>query len=84
MGGIKRIAEFMGKSLTDEQFDIILKETSFNAMSQNKTTNYTWWDAQGSVNEGVSKFMRKGKYQERLAKWEKQFNRETNLKLEIR
>ena len=63
MGGIKRIAEFMGKSLTHEQFDIILKETSFNAMSQNKTTNYTWLDAKGAVNEGVSKFMRKGKYQ---------------------
>ena len=39
---VVKVAEFLGKQLTDEMIDRIDQETSFDSMKDNKACNYTW------------------------------------------
>ena len=53
---VVKIANFLGKTLSDEMIDRICKETSFETMKDNKAVNYT-----ANMNcEALPKFMRKG------------------------
>ena len=53
------MAEFLGKHVSDEQVDMIVKHCSFENMRQNNSVNYEWFKDYGVANKGVQ-FMRKG------------------------
>ena len=55
---IIKIAKFLGKELTDEAVDVIVKRTNFEAMKENKNTNLA---TSTVVDAKISPFMRKGK-----------------------
>ncbi|ESO02472.1 hypothetical protein HELRODRAFT_65652 [Helobdella robusta] len=57
---IKRIADFLGTVLTDQQINEIAKETKFEKMKDNPSVNYSWWDDLGIRNKKEANFMRKG------------------------
>ncbi|GFO43022.1 sulfotransferase sult [Plakobranchus ocellatus] len=57
---VRIVAEFLGKSLTDEQVARIVKHCSFNSMKNNNTVNYEWYKGQGIATEETS-FLRSGK-----------------------
>jgi len=57
---IKEIAKYLGKTLTDEQLDIVQKHCSFETMRENPSVNFSWMIPQGIVREDFL-FMRKGK-----------------------
>lgn len=56
---VKKIAEFLGKDLTDQQVSSITETTSFKNMKSNKTVNYEYFTEMRT--EGATPFMRKGK-----------------------
>ncbi|XP_014679385.1 PREDICTED: sulfotransferase 1A1-like, partial [Priapulus caudatus] len=54
---IRKIAEYLGKELTEDQVDLIAEATSFKKMKTNPNTNYDWLP-ENDVPE-THKFMRK-------------------------
>ena len=58
---VHKIAEFLGHSLTAQQVSDIVRRTCFNAMKQDSSVNYSWWDELGLRQSSESQFMRKGK-----------------------
>ena len=61
MGTIKRVAEFLGKQLTEEQFQKVYDATSFEVMKKNETGNYEYLKQIGFWDNKMQPFMRKGK-----------------------
>ena len=60
-GHIKRLAEFVGVALTDEQVQQIAVDTSFKNMSENKMWNKDFLTTRDpKTGEVTFKFMRKG------------------------
>jgi len=57
---VQKIAEFLGRSLTAEQISDIVRRTRFDAMKQDSSVNYSWWDELGMRLPSESQFMRKG------------------------
>jgi len=57
---VQKIAEFLGRSLTAEQISNIVRRTRFDAMKQDSSVNYSWWDELGMRLPSESQFMRKG------------------------
>jgi len=69
LSGIRRMANFLEKSLSDDELSAILNETSFDSMSKDKVfkdlTSQTF-------DQSVSKFFRKGK----VGDWQNYFSEE--------
>ena len=57
---VRRIAEFLGRSLTAGEISDIVRRTCFNVMKQDSAVNYSWWDELGMRQPSESQFMRKG------------------------
>ena len=57
---IRQIAKFLDIPLSEERLEDIAKETTFEAMAKNPSTNYEHWDKIGLRDPKESKFMRKG------------------------
>ncbi|XP_015930870.1 amine sulfotransferase isoform X1 [Parasteatoda tepidariorum] len=73
-GSIKKIANYLGKDLTDSEVDAIANHCSFQNMSQNPNVNYQHWDDLGIRNKNEAKFMRKGE----IGDWKNYFTSEMN------
>ena len=56
---IVHIVSFIGKDLTEEEVDTVIKKSSFSSMKNNPTTNYEWLPSKMKHPEGAP-FMRKG------------------------
>ncbi|KAM4814120.1 sulfotransferase 1A1-like [Urocitellus parryii] len=56
---IKKILEFLGRSLSEEMVDHIVQHTSFEEMKKNPMTNYTTMPTE-IMDHNISPFMRKG------------------------
>ncbi|XP_040290447.1 sulfotransferase 2B1-like [Bufo bufo] len=54
-----RICKFLGKDLDDSQIDLVVKHSSFNAMKENKMSNYTMI-SQDFMDQNKGSFIRKG------------------------
>ena len=53
------IASFIGKDLSEEEVDTVIKKSSFSSMKNNPTTNYEWMTTERKHPEGTP-FIRKG------------------------
>lgn len=58
---VRRIAEFLGYSVSAQQVSDIVRRTRFDAMKHDPAVNYSWWDELGLRLKSESQFMRKGK-----------------------
>ncbi|XP_075047315.1 sulfotransferase 2B1-like [Mixophyes fleayi] len=56
---VVRICEFLGKDLDESQIDLVVKHASFNAMKENKMSNYSVIP-QDFMDQTKGSFMRKG------------------------
>ncbi|KFP25515.1 Sulfotransferase family cytosolic 1B member 1 [Colius striatus] len=56
---IAKVAQFLGQDLPETTLDAITRHTSFKAMRDNPTTNYSMVPSQ-IMDQGISPFMRKG------------------------
>ncbi|KYO24485.1 sulfotransferase 1B1 isoform X2 [Alligator mississippiensis] len=56
---IRKVIQFLGKNLTEEDLDRIVYHTSFDIMKENPTTNYRMIP-QSLMDHSISAFMRKG------------------------
>lgn len=66
---VEKIAKFIGKDLSPETRDLIVRQTSFGAMRSSNHTNYSWFD--GMKGDG---HIRKGK----VGEWKNYFTEEQN------
>ena len=58
---IKKIASFLGHSVSDKDVKMIAEYCCFSQMKQNTATNYTWWSDLGISKKDEPPFMRKGR-----------------------
>lgn len=78
-GNIRKIAEFLGKNLSDKDVKFIEHHCSFDNMKNNAQVNYEWmrhlgvWDNKDKDNSHI----RKGK----IGEWRLYFNKETNYQI---
>ena len=56
---VVRIASFIGKDLTEEEVDTVIKKSTFSSMKDNPTTNYEWIPKEWKHPEATP-FIRKG------------------------
>ncbi|GFN75588.1 sulfotransferase [Plakobranchus ocellatus] len=57
---VKQIAEFLGKSFTEEQIDLVVQHCNFDSMKKNRSVNYEWMKDDGIANKDEA-FLRSGK-----------------------
>jgi estrone sulfotransferase len=62
MAAVRKVAGFLGQSLTDQQVFDIVRMTRFEEMRHNPLANYSWWDELGFRQKGEAQFLRKGKH----------------------
>ena len=67
---VRKVADFLEVSLTEEQVEGIVNNTSFGVMKENPGTNFQQWKKVGFITEG--KFMRKGE----VGDWRNYFTEE--------
>ncbi|GAB1611067.1 sulfotransferase 4A1-like [Argonauta hians] len=60
-GQVRRIADFLGRELTESQVECVTHRSQFGSMSNNPSVNYSWWDNLGIRDQTQTKFLRKGK-----------------------
>ena len=62
-GCVRRVADFLGRPMTDQLADDICHRTSFAEMKKNPAVNYSHWQKEGVAHpeSEVGVFMRKGK-----------------------
>ena len=72
--GIRKIATFLGKDLSDEEVELVKKHTSFTNMKANPMTN----GSKIPKVEGESDFLRKGK----VGDWKNYFSPKQNEKID--
>jgi len=77
-GGIRKIAKFLGKDLTDEEVGKIAKHCGFDYMSKNPMTNYTSVGAVVMIPNTTLTFMRKGK----VGDWKNYFTDEMSKRVD--
>lgn len=77
-GEIRKIANFLGKPITDEQVDKIAAHCNFDSMSKNPMTNYSRSGAVIKVDTVDYGFMRKGK----VGDWKNHFTPEMSRKVD--
>jgi len=59
---VKKVAKFLGRTLTDAHVEDIVNSTSFEVMKKNPGTNFKHWEENGlAVKDEEGTFMRKGK-----------------------
>ncbi|KAL9979666.1 hypothetical protein ACROYT_G017366 [Oculina patagonica] len=68
-GDVEKIAKFIGKDISPETRDLIVRQTSFGAMKSSNHTNYSW--IEGMKGDG---HIRKGK----VGEWKNYFTEEQN------
>ena len=59
-GTINKIAQFLGKDLTEEEKKHIMAHCSFEQMKDNNMTNHSWFINLGVSDPKRGEFMRKG------------------------
>uniref|UniRef100_G1SDB0 Sulfotransferase n=1 Tax=Oryctolagus cuniculus TaxID=9986 RepID=G1SDB0_RABIT len=57
---IEKICHFLGEKLEPEEINLVLKNSSFQAMKENKMSNYSLLSEVDLIHEGHGSFMRKG------------------------
>ena len=57
---VRKVCQFIGKSLSDDQILKIVQATGFDVMSNDPLFNYSWWDELGLRKKDEAKFLRKG------------------------
>lgn len=72
---IMKIADFLGKPLTEEKVTLIKEATSFKKMKDNPQSNYSWLDKTGEYKPEEEKFMRKGT----VGDWRNYFDDELSM-----
>ncbi len=60
VASVKRLAEFMGYTLSDSDLVKITHYSSFSQMKNSAASNYSWWDDLGIRNKTETPFLRKG------------------------
>ncbi|GAB6024027.1 hypothetical protein CHUAL_008749 [Chamberlinius hualienensis] len=70
--GIRKIADFLGKQLTEEQVDIVYGHCTFDSMTKNPMANYSNEGAVIKNPNGKTDFLRKGK----VGDWKNHFDDE--------
>jgi len=59
---VRKVAKFLGRTLTDASIQGIVHHTSFDVMKRDPSTNFTHWEDSGlAVRDEEGTFMRKGK-----------------------
>lgn len=71
-GAIQKIARFIGKELPPEIVELIVKQTTFNAMKKDEKANYSW------INWIKGDFIRKGE----VGDWKNYFTEEQNKRFD--
>ncbi|XP_022256006.1 estrogen sulfotransferase-like isoform X2 [Limulus polyphemus] len=74
VASVKKIADFLGKSLTEEEIERIAYHCSFQQMAKNPSVNYSHWDDLDVRNKNEAEFMRKGI----VGDWKNYFTKEMN------
>lgn len=74
---IKKLAEFLGKDLSDEKIDAIKDWCSFKKMKENPSVNYEWYKEFGLFKKD-GHFFRKGE----IGDWLNYFSSEESKKLD--
>ncbi|XP_046447169.1 sulfotransferase 1 family member D1-like [Daphnia pulex] len=76
-GGIERVAQFLGKSLSEDQLGKLTQHLTFENLSKNSAVNKEDGKTSGSFNEN-GQFMRKGE----TGDWEKHFSPELSRQID--
>lgn len=59
---IRKIADFLGKSLSEADVSKIAEHCQFKNMKNNEMLNFSWWKESGIADkEDENEFLRKGK-----------------------
>lgn len=76
---IKKIAEFLGKSLSENDVCKIAEHCQFNKMKNNEMVNFSWWKELGLIDaKSDSEFIRKGV----TGDWKGQLTEEMNKRID--
>lgn len=75
---IRRIADFLGRSLTPEQVDAIAHHCSFHQMKNNPNANMSWMHETGMWNRNKGTLMRKGT----VGDWMNHYTKEQSEKID--
>merc|ERR1712071_218459 len=76
-GEIEKVCKFLGKSLSDEQLELLTKHLHFDNFSKNRAVNYETTKEEGFAND-TGNFIRKGK----TGDWKNHFTPELNRRLD--
>lgn len=60
MATVRKVADFLGHSVTDQHIVEIVMATRFEEMQNNPLVNYSWWDELGFRKKDEAHFLRKG------------------------
>lgn len=76
---IKKIADFLGKSLSENDVCKIAEHCQFNKMKNNEMVNFSWWKELGLIDaKSDSEFIRKGV----TGDWKGQLTEEMNKRID--
>uniref|UniRef100_A0A646QEP3 Sulfotransferase 4A1 n=1 Tax=Hemiscolopendra marginata TaxID=943146 RepID=A0A646QEP3_9MYRI len=78
VGEAQKIADFLGKTLTEEDTALLTERCCFTSMKENPATNKEYWKDLGRWREGGTEFMRKGE----VGDWKNHLSEEMNGELD--